>query len=112
MEHWLVTIAYSDTFSVSQHCYCNRGEGLQYEYLNIAVGESNEKCQVNAVSGWDENEMMRSVLLPTPPPAPERRLLRWRYFWIKESVRHPRWRGLTRIAAQQKSARFHGPFYP
>ena len=35
-----------------------------------------------------------------------------RYFWIKESVRRARRRGQTRVAAQQKSVRFHGPFYP
>ena len=39
-------------------------------------------------------------------------ILRWRYFWIKESVRSARRRGQTRVAAQQKSTRFHGPFYP
>ena len=38
-------------------------------------------------------------------------ILRWRYFWIKESVRRARRRGQTRVAAQQKSKRFHGPLW-
>ena len=45
-------------------------------------------------------------------PCPYDTVLRWRYFWIKESVRRARRRGQTRMAAQQKSPRFHGPFYP
>ena len=36
-----------------------------------------------------------------------RDILRWRYLWKTECVD-----ALQRVAAQQKSARFHGPFYP
>ena len=40
-------------------------------------------------------------------------ILSWRYLWIKRCVdsRARRRRGETRAAAQQKSARFHAPFY-
>ena len=39
-------------------------------------------------------------------------ILRGVYFWVRKWVRRAGGRGETRVAAQQKSARLHRPFYP
>ena len=38
-------------------------------------------------------------------------VLRWRYLWKTGCVDARRRRGRTRVAAQQKSVRFHAPFF-
>ena len=39
-------------------------------------------------------------------------VLRWRYLWRRKCVYACRRRGRTRSTAQQKSAKFHAPFFP